>query len=570
MISGTTTVEHGSDGTKTIAISAYIELNVTWSGTYISSLSNSGTLTLTALDRYPTSNQSLASRTETSLTVNWKSDSVIDTVWYSTNGGSNWSPAMTVNASSGSYTISGLTAGTSYSVVTSLRSKTSGLYTNSSASSWSTYRYPYCNSAPDFTIGNNLTIGLYNPLGRSVTITMIGDDSSQKPAGTYSGKSVVGFRIPAWVDFWYSTIPSKTKGQYSVKVTYNDGTDHTAIGVGGQYSIVPSECGPSANTLTYRDTNIAAVHITGDDQKIVQQMSTVVFSVTDVHAKNHADISMVSVQINGVGYNMLNSEGNTYTSSEIHLDYSSDIQAELIVVDSRGMAMAARPITVTMLPYSPPTAIISLQRQYNYYSTTYFKVDASYSSLGGGNQLTIEYQTKPKGGSWSGFLQISNRTQYTINLDNQYDWTVQVVIRDSLGATKTYNVPLQKGTPIEFWDAKRNSVGINCFPQSDNSFWVNGHEFVPENYGYHDFDLGSRAQTVTADRYVQLLSASDMNSHLPSGCVWVKAEAIRWRSATGAWSLNIYGDGTLYLIMENSKSISNLKVRCFFAKCVEV
>lgn len=515
-----------------------------------------------------TTNQSLASRTETSLSINWNADFVVDRVWYSTDGGSTWSAPMTVSAPSGAYTITGLTAGTTYQVVTSLRNKVTGNYQNSSVASWATYNYPYCNSAPDFTIGNSLTIGLYNPLGRAVTVTMSGGGQTKTAGGTYSGKSVSGFNSSQWVDFWYSTIPSATRGQYSVTVTY-DG--HSATGLGGYCSIVPSECSPTAGSLTYEDTNIAAVHITGDNQKIIQLMSTVQFTVPDVQAKNHASISFVSVQINGVGYALSRvGTSNVYQATDITLNYTSDVEAQLVVADSRGLAMAASPITITMIPYSTPTAIVTLQRRFNYYSETYLTVDASYSSLNGGNHITIKYRYKQSGGSWSGYATINNRQQYTESFDNLYDWTIQVVIEDDLGATATYNVPLSKGMPIVFFDALRSSMSINCFPQTDDSLWVNGAEFIPQNYGYHDFDLGSGAQTVTSARYVQLLSAADMNAYLPTGCVWVKAEAIRWNTATGVFNLNIYGDGTLYLIMENSKSVSNLKVRCFFAKCVEV
>ena len=522
-----------------------------------------------------TVNQTLASRTETSLTISWNADYVVDRLWYSTDGGSHWSAAITVSEPSGSYTITrrtdnnaALSAGTTYQIVTSLRNKVTGSYTNSSTASWATYNYPYCNSAPDFTIGASLKIGLYNPLGRAVTITMSSGGLTKTAGGTYTGKSVSGFNSDQWIDWWYQTIPSATRGQYSVTVTY-DG--HSSTGVGGYYSIVPADCSPTAGALTYQDTNISAVHITGDNQKIIQLMSTVEFTAPDVQAKKHATISMVSVQINGVGYALQRvGTSNVYKATDITLNYTSDVEAQLIVVDSRGLAMAMAPITISMVPYSTPTAIISLARRFNYYSETYLRVDASYSSLNGGNSITIKYRSKQAGGAWEGFTTISNRQQYTIQLDNLYDWTVQVVIEDSLGATVTYNVPLAKGMPIVFFDALRSSMGINCFPESDDSLWVNGNEWIPQNFGYHDFDLGSGAQTVTSARYLLLLSASDVNAYLPAGCVWIKAEPIRWNTATGVFNINIYGDGSVYLIMENSKSVSNLKIRCFFAKCVQV
>ena len=90
LISKTQTVTHNTDGSKTINIAASIVLDITWSGTNLGTITNSGTMTLTKIPRYATAVQSLASRTETAITMNWSSDSTIDYIWYSTNNGSSW------------------------------------------------------------------------------------------------------------------------------------------------------------------------------------------------------------------------------------------------------------------------------------------------------------------------------------------------------------------------------------------------------------------------------------------------------------------------------------------------
>ena len=76
--------------------------------TYISNQ----TFKLTDIPRYATANQSLKSKTSTSITMNWSSDSTIDYIWYSKNNGTNWTAIGSVNAKSGSYTISHLSPST--------------------------------------------------------------------------------------------------------------------------------------------------------------------------------------------------------------------------------------------------------------------------------------------------------------------------------------------------------------------------------------------------------------------------------------------------------------------------
>lgn len=474
LISGTTTIEHNSDGTKTIAVSASIELNVTWSGQYIGTILNSGSLALTSLAREPSCTQSLKSRTETSFTVSWNSNMTISKLWYSTDGGSHWLPSggMTVNASSGSYTITGLSAVTNYRVQTSVRAKDSGLDGYSSISSWNTYNYPYANSTPNITIGNELTIGLYNPLGRTVSVTLVAGSNTKTAANTVSGTSIKGFNSSEWKTFFYSGIPSAKSGTYSVRVTYGS---HTEKRTGGTYSANAAECKPTAGTLSYVDTNSTTVAITGDNTKIVQNASIVRYTASGFSAKYSASISTVKVSVNGSTYTLTGS-GSTRTGGNAAINSGSNVTATVTVTDSRGYTASAN-TTVTMLAYSAPTALITLQRHSNYYSETDIKVDASWNNLGGGNLCDIKFRFKRKSASWvDSYISLSDNVTYTFTADNRYAWDVQVVLTDTVGGTKTYNLNLPKGMPIMYIDKQRTAVGVNCFPQSDESLWVNGYE----------------------------------------------------------------------------------------------
>ena len=100
----------------------------------------SGELKLTDIPRYATSVQSLKSKTSSSITMNWSSDNTIDYILYSTNNGSSWTGINVTDGKSGSYTISGLSANTTYKIKTRVRRKDSQVTTDSSALSVTTYK----------------------------------------------------------------------------------------------------------------------------------------------------------------------------------------------------------------------------------------------------------------------------------------------------------------------------------------------------------------------------------------------------------------------------------------------
>ena len=55
LISKTQTVKHNDNGSKTISISASIALNLTWSGSYVGTISGNGDMALTNIPRYAAS-----------------------------------------------------------------------------------------------------------------------------------------------------------------------------------------------------------------------------------------------------------------------------------------------------------------------------------------------------------------------------------------------------------------------------------------------------------------------------------------------------------------------------------
>ena len=481
--SGTTSIQHGNTGTKTFSASCEAGIYV-WSP----NVNGSGSWELPTIPRYASISQSLQSKTETTAVIKWTSDSTCDYLWYSTNNGSSWTGVSIGNATNGTYTISGLTANTTYQVKTRVRRKDSQLSNDSSALAVTTYAYPYANSMPNFTIGNSVTIGIFNPLKRTVTVEMVGADNSTKSGGSVSGTSIAGFNASAWQTFLYASIPNSKTGTYKIKVTY--GT-HSTTTTGGTYSVKESDCLPVIGAVTYEDTNTDVTMYTHDNQIIVRNKSTVLYTASNLAGTKSASIASASVSVNGQTYAMTIS-GTSATGGNASIDSSMSVESVVTVTDSRGIT-ATKSITVPVEDWTQPSAIITMARQNNYYTATNLTVDASYSYVQGINHITIAYRIKKTSESnWGSFTVIQDNTQVTFNADNEYSWDVHVLLNDTFGGEMSYYLYLSRGMPIIYFDRLKSSVGVNCFPANNESFEVNGFDFM-----YHDGSTESMSNVMT-------------------------------------------------------------------------
>lgn len=457
------TVAHNDDGTKSVKISVDVGGNIIFAN-------GSQTVTLDEIPRYATVNQNLTAKTETTATIKWTSDSIVDYIWYSTDGGASWSGINVADGTGGTYTISGLSANTTYNIKTRVRRKDSQLVTTSYSLAVTTYAYPYANSMPNFTIGSKLTIGLYNPLGRTVTVNILGADNSQVSNDTTSGTSITGYAGSGVVNALYASIPNAKSGTYKVKVTY--GTN-ISTKTGGTYSVNANVCSPSIGSASYEDTNPTTIALTENDQDIVRNHSTLSYSASGLSAKNGASVRSCSVTVNGTVI-PLTVSGSSASGTGGVIDSGMSLDATFTVTDSRGLT-GTKKVTINMLDWSVPSAIITLQRQDNFYTATDLTVDAQYPSINGNNQITITYQATKEGDSSpsvSGTVQ--DNVTSVVSLDNSYAWTVAVTLVDSLGGTTTYSLWISRGMPIIYFDRLKSSVGINCFPKEEQSLEVNG------------------------------------------------------------------------------------------------
>lgn len=146
-------------------------------------------------------------------------------------------------------------------------------------------------------------------------------------------------------------------------------------------------------SAAYLDTNSTTTDITNNNQQIIRNQSTLQINVSNISTKKYATLSRVYCTIESASYQGTIS-GTSATINVGHINYSSNTNAVVTVVDSRGLT-TSQTLSLQVLDWTLPTAIITAERQNHFYTPTELTVDANYSSLGGNNAVTIKYRSEP-------------------------------------------------------------------------------------------------------------------------------------------------------------------------------
>lgn len=264
--SGSLNIGHNSNGSKSISFSFEVWDNV--SANYLpGSASGSGSMDLTTIPRYASiTSFSVSKLDETSVKFNWGADASCDWAWYSTDGGSTWA-----NLDGNTGIVYGLSANTWYAFKLRVRRTDSGLTKDSDVVWQQTYDYPYINSTPSFDIGNQMSIGIYNPLNRNCQVYMIGSDNSTMGGDTTTGTSISGYYNSSWQNFWYASIPNSSYGDYRVRLVVSSLNRDTTVN-GARYYARESEC-KALLSMSVVDTNSDITTILGSNTKFLKYLS---------------------------------------------------------------------------------------------------------------------------------------------------------------------------------------------------------------------------------------------------------------------------------------------------------
>lgn len=363
-----------------------------------------------------------------------------------------------------------------------------GIYTYavncSGSGSWSLpdiARAAVIKSAPDFNDTQNPTVTYSNPAGTAVSTLQIAIVNPSNESTVYAAYRDISKTGTSYTfnltqaerqKFYNATINSKTlRVRFKIKTVIGG----TTLYSNADKTLTMVDCYPTFNAA-YLDTKSSTVAATGNNQLIVRNNSTIQVNITSAASYKNATVKTASVVVLGTTKTANISNGSA-TINVGTVDTAQSFDMPVTVTDSRGYT-ATITLKVQVLNWAAPTAIITLQRHNNFYSETDLKVDANYASEIKNNVLTIQARYKKTSAStWSSYITLQNNETQGIALDNTYAWDVQVVVSDNFGST-TYNLVLNRGMPLAFFDDKKSSVAINGFPDYDESLEVFGRLFV--------------------------------------------------------------------------------------------
>lgn len=372
---------------------------------------------------------------------------------------------------SGNYTMTHDTAGNK----TFSASAEAGIYTvavNCSGSGTFTLpqiaRAAKITAAPNFTDIENPTINYQNSAGNSVTtlqacISLTGstDDISYRDIPK-TGTSYTFQLTEAERNVLRAAAPNSNTLSviFYIKTVISGQTFYeTATRTMTIVNAAPTMANP-----TYQDSNSTTVAITENNQKIIQKQSSLTITIPAATAQKYATITKYQVTINGVTREQA-AAGNMSWGV---LDVSSNITATIKAIDSRGNSVT-KSLQITVEAWQQPYAVISCSRENNFYTDTVLNVSPTVSSLSGKNSVIIQEQHKKTTESaYSTLVNVPASTDTTIQLDNLYDWNLKIIVSDRLAST-TYNITVQKGMPIVYYDRLKSSTGFNCFPSRSDS-----------------------------------------------------------------------------------------------------
>lgn len=273
---------------------------------------------------------------------------------------------------------------------------------------------------------------------------------------------------------FYSKMPNLNSSWGTIYAdTYNGSTKIGTKSV--KFTCNVSNANPTINKIDYYDSNQKTSDITEDNQIIIRNNSNLEFKLTNLIALKYATLSKVEILLNGITKSATLS-GSSVPSQIINfgiVNSSSNLTASISVIDSRGNKTSYSK-DITIVDWVQPSAIITCKRENNFYSTTHLTVDGSISSINDKNVIKIQYQyKKTTDTNYSTLNTIQDNTQTSFEIDNNFAWDIRVIVSDLIGST-TYNLFVDKGIPIVYFDRLLSSMGVNCFPKYDNSLEANG------------------------------------------------------------------------------------------------
>lgn len=497
------TVTHNVDGTKSVGISAYFDVELTLGGTYYGRINVSGTATLNTIPRESTLISSASWTAGGSLLVSISRDSTsfthdlvikVNGVTIKTVTGIGASTFVTFNATETENIFIELAKDTTnFDQATTLILTTKNGTSTIGSNTYSGTCYspsPTSLSANNFNIGSSVPIDITesdSSFTHTITATL---GSYTTTIITKTTSTSVTWDTSSIASNLYNQLPSSNSGATTLTCTTYYGVTQVRSPITKTITAIVTNSNPTFGTgYTYKDTNTAITAITGNDQYIVQNKSTVLVEIltsAKATAVNGASMSSYVATLNGISITQAYSSTATVSFNFGVINANTNLTLSIMAVDSRGNSTSTTK-TVTMLSYSNPLLTINVARTNNFDAETILKVSGNISLLtvSGVNKnsiQTLQYRYKdsaiPTWGTWTNLTYTTSgstftATDVTLTLDSAKAFNFEVQSIDKFSTTTSAKtVPV--GQPILFIDSTKKSVGINKFPTNNSTFEVSG------------------------------------------------------------------------------------------------
>lgn len=507
----TYTVQHNNDGTPpTVQVEAYANGKASSGGTNYGPGNSNVAKTAITLDNIPRyaaiTSYAVNKVDETSLNVTWSADAACDAVSYSLNGGSY------VAASGTNFNITGLSANTNYNVKIKVKRQDSQLETESSSIAQSTYAYPYVSSMPNFTIGNSLTLGLYNPLGRSCKVYLINAaDTSESSGNTTTGTSISGYTGSTYTNLLYAGIPNSKTGTYKVRLVCSAISRDTTV-TGGTYQVNENDCKPNvANCAATYTANLTS--LTNNNQTVINGASTITYTITTGASTTKSAGSIASYTVNWGSA----SATITNISNSASLVKGSGDTISVTVTDSRGVTNTFSTPISEVINYASPTGLsINPTRLNGVGESVVLDVSGTiyydkFGTNGVANKVTsVKYSVTGESAqnvnlslsslAYSSQSSTNHTQKFTITdaamykdgssagFDTTKTYNISIVVTDTGGGTATITGIIKDGKFAMIKSIDSNGdyhTGINGLPDDDYALNVHGNikaDNLPNSY----------------------------------------------------------------------------------------
>lgn len=472
--SGTITVNHASDGTKSVAITINAAIY-----TYAVNCTYSGSITLNTIDRAaPTVTLTTSGITASGVTVKATASTTCDRWDYSIDGGSSWTNFSTTSDTSASKSITGLAPNTTYSIKVRARKSTNQVYGTSAASSVKTLGGSVISSISTFTADATtakitMSVTVYNTSythtlvikNGSTTVLTISSLSLANGSNTITLTAAQRSTILAAMSSIKSFTGTFTLTTYSGSMQIGTASSKTAT-----VQTTAANSAPTFSGFTYADTNSISVAVTGNDQTLIQNISTLVITAAAATARNGATISSYSAV---AGNTTASSTTTTITVGKI--SSSGTVAVVVTAIDSRGYTTSTT-VNITVIAYEN-IAIknYSMRRVNEVEDTIQAAISGSIKAvtISGTNKNSLKYARyryrKTSDSSWGSWVYVTSATSSTdssfsysndelVDLDADYSYYVQFRVDDQL-TYDSVTITIPQGTPLLAF--RRKKVGVN-------------------------------------------------------------------------------------------------------------